>query len=84
MSQEAFAMHRTQVLLEDEQYQVLSSRARLEGRSMAALVREVLKAGLENATPGTGPAGRLKAAKGVFRVRATRGRDHNLVLYGGK
>ena len=77
-------MHRTQILLENEMYQVLSSRAQLEGRSMAALVREVLRAGLENATPGAGPASRLKAAKGMFRDRAARGRDHNLVLYGEK
>ena len=77
-------MHRTQILLENEQYQILSNRARQEGRSMAALVREVLKLGLESSPAGAGPAGRLKAAKGMFRARAARGRDHNLVLYGGK
>ena len=35
-------MHRSQILLEQEQYQALSSIAKREGRSISALVREAL------------------------------------------
>ena len=35
-------MHRTQIYLEDSQYQLLRSRARREGKSLAAVIREIL------------------------------------------
>ncbi len=35
-------IHRTQIYLENSQYELLRSRARREGKSMAALIREVL------------------------------------------
>src|SRR5688572_21440824 len=36
------AMHRTQILLEDWQYEKLQERARREGRAMGELVREAV------------------------------------------
>lgn len=36
------AIHRTQIYLETSQYELLGSRARREGKSMAALIREIL------------------------------------------
>lgn len=36
------AIHRTQIYLEKTQYQLLQARARREGRSMAALIRNIL------------------------------------------
>ena len=35
-------MHRTQIYLEDSHHQALRTRARREGKSMAALIREIL------------------------------------------
>ena len=35
-------MHRTQIYLEDAQYEVLRGRARREGKSLAAVIREIL------------------------------------------
>lgn len=36
------AIHRTQIYLESSQYEILKSRARREGKSMAAVIREIL------------------------------------------
>ena len=35
-------MHRTQVYLDDRHYEILRSRAKREGKSLAALIREIL------------------------------------------
>ncbi len=35
-------MHRTQIYLEDGQYEMLRSRARREGKSMASVIRDIL------------------------------------------
>jgi hypothetical protein len=46
-------MHRTQIYLEENQYQMLRSQARREGRSLAAIIRGILQAhlgGRRNAT----------------------------------
>jgi predicted DNA-binding ribbon-helix-helix protein len=37
-----FQVHRTQVYLEDAQYEMLRGRARREGKSLAAVIREIL------------------------------------------
>ena len=35
-------MHRTQIYLDDAQYETLRSQARREGKSMASIIREIL------------------------------------------
>jgi plasmid stability protein len=35
-------MHRTQIYLEDVQYELLRARARREGQSLAAVIRKIL------------------------------------------
>lgn len=35
-------MHRTQIYLEDGQYEMLRAQARREGKSLAAVIREIL------------------------------------------
>ena len=45
-------MHRTQIYLEDSQYELLRARARREGKSLAAVIREILDAFLGQ---GAGP-----------------------------
>ena len=74
-------MHRTQILLEEDHYQALISRARREGRSMAAVVRDVIAKALDEPAANAAPGG-LTAAKGLFRARGVHGRDHNRIIYG--
>ena len=75
-------MHRTQVLLEEQQYQALRGRARRDGKSMGQLVRELVEAGL--GAPGRKPSRRrrLRDSRGMFRAPDLRGRDHDDHLYG--
>lgn len=42
-------MHRTQVYLEETQYKTLRGRARREGKTLAAVIREILGAHLSGA-----------------------------------
>ena len=43
-------MHRTQIYLEEGQYQILRALARREGRSLAAVIRGILDAHLSGAS----------------------------------
>lgn len=75
-------MHRTQIILEDWQYQTLRARAEREGRSLSDLVRELLHEAL--ARPPKSRRGRLKDIEGVGEDSAAYGRDHDRFLYGIK
>ncbi len=72
-------MHRTQIILEDWQYQALRAQAEREGRSMSELVREILRAALGRPS---GRESRLKEMEGVGEDVAAYGRDHDRYLYG--
>jgi plasmid stability protein len=72
-------MHRTQIILEDWQYQVLRAQAEQEGRSMSELVREILRAALSQPSRREN---RLGEIDGVGEDAATYGRDHDQYLYG--
>ena len=72
-------MQRTQILLEDWQYQALKARAQREGRSMSDLLRQILDAHLGKAAARTP---RLADIRAVGEDRAARGRDHDRFLYG--
>lgn len=72
-------MHRTQLMLEDWQYQVLRAQSEREGRSMSALVRDILRAALEAPKKERSA---LTRAQGVGEDAATYGRDHDRYLYG--
>ena len=50
-------MHRTQIMLEDSQYLTLRERARLEGKSMGQLIRELVDRGLRRGPEDTGLGG---------------------------
>ena len=72
-------MHRTQIILEDWQYQALRARAEQEGRSISDLVRNILRGAL------TRPArrkNRLNEIEGVGEDATAYGRDHDRFLYG--
>ena len=74
-------MHRTQIILEDWQYQILRSRAEQEGRSISDLVREILRGALAQSPQRTN---RLDEIEGVGEDPAAYGRAHDDFLYGVK
>ena len=75
------SMHRTQIILEEWQYQTLRARAEQEGRSISELVRDILRNTL--AQPPRRKS-RLQAMEGVGQDRSARGREHDAFLYGSK
>jgi len=74
-------MHRTQIILEDWQYQTLRGRAEQEGRSISELVRQILREALED-LPSRQI--RLRAIHGIAEDRFASGREHDRFLYGDK
>ena len=76
-------MHRTQIMLEESQYNWLLEESRHVGKSMGELVRELIDAVLKKAS---GKAHRYKLAdtSGIFQRGDVCGRDHDKYLYGGK
>ncbi|MBI4617139.1 MAG: ribbon-helix-helix domain-containing protein [Planctomycetes bacterium] len=77
-------MHRTQVYLEEAHYQALRSRARREGKTIAALIREMLDRYLApgGAAGGPDPFDRvIGVGKGDGAAVAE---NYEEYLYGGK
>lgn len=77
-------MHRTQIMLEETQYERLRQRAQSQDKSMGQLVRELVHMGLQTLENADKPKRRLNQAKGMFLVPYTDGRDHDRHLYGGE
>lgn len=77
-------MHRTQISLEPEHYDLLVREARRRGVSLAAVVRELIEARLQD-TARARDKRPLDALKGVGAGDGQAvGRRHNEFLYGGK
>lgn len=74
-------MHRTQVILEDWQYQALRARSEQEGRSISHLVREALATTLAQPPERNS---RLQEIEGIGEDPAAYGEDHDRLLYGDK
>ena len=76
-------MHRTQILLDDWQYERLKSVAEREGASIGSLVREAVTRYLDE-TRGSKKRDttRLCDIAGIGRDPESTGRDHDDVLYG--
>ena len=72
-------MHRTQILLDDWQYERMKSLAERDGRSLSSLVRDAVSAFLGR--DSTRPATRLAEIAGIGDDPDTCGRDHDDVLY---
>jgi plasmid stability protein len=72
-------MHRTQIILEEWQYHALRARAEQEGRSISAIVRDILRRTLARSS---GRKSRLKAIEGVGEDSRGYGRVHDRFLYG--
>jgi plasmid stability protein len=74
-------MQRTQILLDDWQYEALKAQAQRQGRSMSELLREMLDSALaRDQARGRKPA--LADMRGIGRDRSARGRHHDEFLYG--
>ena len=74
-------MHRTQILLDDWQYEQLKSAAERDGRSISSLVRDAVTKFLRPPRSRK-PAKGLAEIAGIGRDREISGRDHDRVLYG--
>lgn len=70
-------MHRTQISLEEWQYEALRAQAEREGRSLAALIREIVAKHL-----GPGRRSRLEEIEGVAEGPPDLGQHHDRYLYG--
>lgn len=75
-------MHRTQILLDEWQYETLRARAEREGRSLSGLIRELLQNALAEAPSLTG--NRLDALEGVGEDDEAYGEGHDRFLYGAR
>ena len=69
-------MHRTQLLLHDWQYAALKARAAREGKSLSALVREIVSAHLDR------KASKLDLIEGIAEGPPDFGAEHDRYLYG--
>lgn len=76
------SMHRTQLLLREEQYRFLSARAREEGKSISAVLREIVDRQIKAQSTEIDP---LLAIVGMAEGEdAAVGREHDRYLYGQK
>jgi len=75
-------MHRTQILIEEWQYEALRARAARESRSLSDLIREILRTSL--ASPVPRGERRFGEIEGVGEDTGTYGEDHDRYLYGDK
>jgi len=72
-------MQRTQILLEDWQYEALKARAQREGRTMSEILRQILDANLGTSGARTP---QLADVRAIGKDSTARGRDHDRFLYG--
>jgi len=78
-------MHRTQICLEEAQYAALREHSRRTGKSIAAIIREILDRELSAlGTTGRKRASGLSKIQGLVRDPGFGGEDHDETLYGGK
>ena len=72
-------MHRTQILLEEWQYDALRSQAERTGTSLSEMIREAVS--LYVARRGKQKRAGLLGFKGVGQDAEVSGRDHDRILY---
>lgn len=73
--------HRTQILLEEWQYEGLKALAEREGVSLSYMVRRILTKQLGPRSPRRKG---LQAIAGIGRDKKASGRDHDRWLYGSE
>lgn len=74
-----YIMHRTQILLDDWQYEMLKAASEREGRSISSIVRDAVASFLQDRRR---PATRLGEIAGIGNDPRARAKDHDRVLYG--
>jgi hypothetical protein len=74
-------MHRTQLLLEDWQYEALKAAAERQKVSLSQLVRDILSRALRGRGADGEPQA-LHAIEGIGADDGSRARDHDRFLYG--
>lgn len=78
-------MHRTQISLETEQYELLTREAQRRGVSLSALLRELVGARYQRSKPKGSRPDPLASITGLGAGTGERvGRKHNRLLYGRK
>ena len=73
-------MHRTQILLEEEQYEMLKVAAERDGRSISSLVREAVASFLGKRRRSSSKG--LADIAGVGEDKGSSGRGHDRILCG--
>lgn len=73
-------MHRTQIQLEEWQYELLVGEAESRGTSLADVVRTAVSEYFERRRPASGSG--LSKIAGIAEDPGIAGRDHDRVLYG--
>lgn len=74
--------HRTQISLDEWQYESLKTRGEREGRSLSDLIREAVTGYLvDEEAPAAGRAG-LGRIRGIAADPGASGADHDRILYG--
>lgn len=75
-------MHRTQLLLQEDQYRFLSTKAKEEGKSISAVLREIINRQMSARPLEADP---LQAIIGMAEGEdAAVGREHDHYLYGSR
>lgn len=77
-----YMFHRTQLLLEQWQYDALRAASQREGRSISEIVRGILSEALEAKSESAGHWIREVAGSGTDSESS--GRDHDRYLYGDR
>ena len=78
-------MHRTQISLEKDQYDLLTREARRRGLSLSALLRQLIGERYQKAPARRRPADPLRAITGIASGTGEAvGRKHNKFLYGSR
>ena len=71
-------MHRTQVIIEEWQYEYLKNASEEKGKSISELIREMITSSINRETPPEP----LSAICGLGEDPDGRGKDHDHLLYG--
>lgn len=75
-------MHKTNITLDDWQYERLKAISEQEGRSVSEVLRAILDLHLREAASTPGNLGGLAAIRGIGSDPDASGRDHDRFLYG--
>lgn len=75
-------MRRTQIILDDWNYESLKSYAERQGRSMSDVVREAVTAYMSKNTKAGRSKSGLRAIEGIFCDGGDAARNHDFYLYG--